>query len=373
MSEDNEALDRPAVVYLFGAGATHGSAMAGGTSHGTLMSDLTTEVADNVRSLVSEGRYADHRGLVGLVNSLVDDETDIEQLITFLANSPSARHREFAEDLREAFENTLRSRLKAIDDELDETPVGLYTKLFDMYEIPEFPEILRGCLTINYDLYIEKAVGRFPDKSIDFGITVGERPDAGSRIELLKLHGSFDWEHTWPIKREQMHEIDNPLWIPPGIHKTKEEYPFDVLWGRARELLDCDILRIVGCNLGPNDWDLMSLLFTTRHVRESPKPYRIEVIDSPEKADELKEKFPYLEIRTLLDVEEISDQLISEYGPTDTDSIVDLDNEERTELMDRIGDHNWFRLWLTYKIEGMYQELGSVETRLGAAESLLEG
>jgi hypothetical protein len=69
------------------------------------------------------------------------------------------------------------------------------------------------------------------------------------------------------------------LWIPPSIEKVKDRYPFNLLWGKAFELLlNCDVLRIVGCNLSQNDWGLISLLFNTQ--LEPGGVYEIELIRS---------------------------------------------------------------------------------------------
>src|SRR5207249_3124295 len=126
---------------------------------------------------------------------------------------------------------------------------------------PRFNEELGGILTINYDEYIEQAIQSFQDQSVDFGIDVRGNERKRNSIRLLKLHGSFGWEDAWPIVVKG--GATKLCWIPPGIQKARDRYPFDVLWGLAREMLDCDVLRIVGCRLSPNDWDLISLLFST--------------------------------------------------------------------------------------------------------------
>ena len=162
--------------------------------------------------------------------------------------------------------------------------------------------------------------------------------------------------------------------IPPGIQKAKERYPFNVLWGLARELLDCEILRVVGCKLGPNDWDLISLIFATRLTTSRNRPYTIEVINSPLHAEDLKKTFPYLDVRSILEVEYIVEQLVSDYLGGSPRPYVTLAPEEKELAMDVAGrGKNWFRVWLKQQAEALLVELGSVATPLGAFEKVLEG
>jgi hypothetical protein len=237
-----------------------------------------------------------------------------------------------------------------------------------MYEIEGFDEILSGCLTLNYDEYIEQAVVEL-DRGVDFGIQVppvdGDRP-----VPVIKLHGSFSWEDVWPI---QPQATDRSLWIPPGIQKAKERYPFNMLWGRAREVLDCDVVRVIGCALGPNDWDLVSLLFSTRHVHASGKAYKIEIIDAPRQAESIKNRFPYLEVASILEVEPIGSQLIAELTGKGPKRFVELGDAERKRLVEETEPRNWFQLWLKHKAEALFAERGSVVTAKGLFHRFLEG
>ena len=45
----------------------------------------------------------------------------------------------------------------------------------------------------------------------------------------------------------------------------------DLIWDKARELLDCDVLRIIGSSLSMNDWELVSLVHTTQKLRKSKR------------------------------------------------------------------------------------------------------
>ena len=142
------------VVYLIGAGGSHASIQAVGSSRSILMRDLTIRLASAVRRLVtSEDTY---RPLANVVNEIIDD-ADFEHVITFFDESPSALHRDFANQLRRIFEAVLIEQLSQIEQELGTARVALYSALLDMYNVTGINEHLQAILTLNYDNYIEGA------------------------------------------------------------------------------------------------------------------------------------------------------------------------------------------------------------------------
>ena len=162
------------------------------------------------------------------------------------------------------------------------------------------------------------------------------------------------------------------MWIPPGIQKAKQAYPFNVLWGAARELLACDVLRVVGCRLGPNDWDLISLLFSMRHAGIGHRPH-IEVIDSPGHAIALKEAYPYLQILSILEVEPIGRVIINELTSKVIQPFEAFDTNEQEEILEIVGrERNWFDLWLTTMVEYHSTEIGDLSTPTGFVEKFME-
>jgi len=367
----NTISKRERVIYLFGAGASHASAKSVNSAYGILMTDLRQELADRLHTIVETNTDFKGKGsLQTLVNDVLSDEhVDFEHAITFLDESPSQLHKQFAAAMRESFEEVLRHRLSQIQTDLGGTPDRLYAALLDMYEVPGLPEELGGCLTINYDSYLEHAIARFPHLGLDVGIHIHQTSAPKVGIRLLKLHGSFDWEDAWPVARKG----GETLWIPPGIQKGKERYPFNVLWGLARELLDCDVLRIVGCRLGANDWDLISLLFATLHTSAHKGPYRIEIIDAPTQARRLQRDFPYLGVLSLLEIEPIGSQLIAEVTGGPPRTFATLTDSEQIAVLEKASDNrNWFLLWLKHKAEITFKDIGSVTTKLGAFETLLK-
>ena len=367
--------DKANVVYLIGAGASHASVKSGGGSRGILMDDLKLPLAKAVQKLVScpGSQYSE---LGSFANDIVDDDVDVEQLITFLDESPAVIYRSFANELRYIFARILQDRLTAVEDELKDDRYSLYTVLLDMYSLEGCPEVLKGILSINYDEYVEAAAATVYGRPVDYGLAVSDPPDGPPCFRLLKLHGSFNWTDVWPV------EVDKPtarppLWIPPGIQKSKRRYPFSILWGLARELLDCDVLRIVGCRLSANDWDLISLLFSTRHARGGDQePYSIEVVDCPTRAFRLQEDYPYLGVRSLFEMTDynIGTSFIRSLLGMSSEIFSDLTDEQQEDARTRhYPSHNWFRLWLKEMAEALVQESGidSTFTRSGEFDNFL--
>jgi len=355
-----EASSEKRVVYLFGAGATQACVAHSGSNRSLLMAALRSPIAEKARESVGE-----HSGVRRLANEVLDDETDVEHLLTFLDESQSQAYRDFAEKLREAFSSVLRDGLLEVQSDASPNHSGLYAALIDMHEIPGIGERLKGFLTLNYDIFLEHAILERHNLSVDYGITIdGQALLERRALPVLKLHGSFGWAHSWPIRIITLDSQD-AFWIPPGIRKPKSEYPFNVIWGRARELLDCDILRIVGCNLGPNDWDLISLLFTTKHLHASSPPYDIEIISPLATARKISTLFPYLKIKSLVDLPLIGDQILSEALTIGREEYDNLTSEQRPDTDSSVDERvkNPFAYWLRQKGEVMLREVGRIDTR----------
>jgi hypothetical protein len=361
------------VAYLLGAGATQGAVQFAGSAARLVMPGLIDRLLDRTRDAYDKD-FTDHAGLRDLVNDVVDARTDFEHLLTFLADTPSKRYQEFAERLKLVFSTVLREALADARTELGNHRSGLYAALLDMHEVVDSGEHLVGFLTLNYDDFLERAIEQGLGRTVDYGVQLEQSisPHERAPIPVLKLHGSFSWHPTWPL--EVADESDAGLWIPPGIRKAKGEYPFNAIWGRARELLDCDVVRIIGCNLGSNDWDLVSLLFTTMHGRESARPYEVEVIGWPDDAAKMSEAFPYLDVRSLLELREVGEQFIAELLGTDPTPFADLEERDRHRAIEaaRTKVTNPFQHWLRLKGELMYRDMDSIETDLALFKTFVE-
>ncbi|HLE17226.1 MAG TPA: hypothetical protein VI728_02965, partial [Syntrophales bacterium] len=102
---------------------------------------------------------------------------------------------------------------------------------------------------------------------------------------LIHLHGAFNFRKDKPIKvlrltsKTKYHQ--NMLWIPPTILKESKDYPFNKMMGLSYELISkCDVLRIIGCSLSQNDWNLISLIFSAQNNQYFFKSdcFKIELI-----------------------------------------------------------------------------------------------
>ena len=361
------------VVYLLGAGATQGCISFSGSRHNLVMSGLSELISGQLRLKIVE-KYEDHAGIRRLVNEVVvpKPHLDIEQLITFLEDSPATEYREFADDLRDVFSNVLRSRLEEVENEPGSSRSRLYAALVDMHEVAGNEERLQGFLTLNYDVFLERAIVRELGREVDYGIAPSNHGETSRHVTVLKMHGSFGWSRNWPIETNLRHSTG--VWIPPGIKKPKNDYPFNVIWGRARELLDCDILRIIGCNLGPNDWDLVSLLFSTRHTHVSAPPYSIEVISGFETADRIRQLFPYLDVRWLPQLPRIGDQIVGELlgsEPRPFDNLPEKLQSQATQQAQRTIT-NPFSYWLAQKGEALVTAFGDMSTESGVFQDFTD-
>jgi hypothetical protein len=356
------------VTYLLGAGATHGGALAYGSSVGILMNDLSETLVSETRELVVSN-FRDNSNLTNLANTVIDAATDYEHIITFLDDSVSNLDRQFAQGLREIFSRVLRERLEKISTELEGKQSRAYATLIDLHNVDQFPELLMGFMTLNYDDFLETAIEADLGKSVDFGVRVGPKSELPS-IKVLKLHGSFSWGDEWPVERVR---DGDRLWIAPGIRKKKTDYPFNSIWGKARELLDCDVLRIVGCNLGANDWDLISLLFTTKHLNAKGTRYQVELITDFKTSERVKTQYPYLGATHFIENPLIGPKIIGELlssGPVSFDTLTE---EKRNELGERFDDkiRNPILYWLTQMVEAM--TLGyNVSTEAGFVQSFID-
>ena len=337
------------------------------------MDPLAEEIGNLIRS-----KPRKYGKLERFVNNIIVNEVDLEHIITFLDESPSSMHRQFAEELRHVFAKVLKKELREIKRIIGKDRFALYSALLDMHQIEKCPEILCGILSINYDEYIEAAAKDVYGKAfnVNYGFGIQDMENENPSLLLLKLHGSFNWKDNWPIEPAGR-EPKNPLLIPPGIQKAKSRYPFNVLWGLARDMLDCDVLRIIGCRLSGNDWDLISLLFSTRNIHATKAgPYVIEVIDSPKRALQLQEQYPYLEVRSLFELkdQDIGSHFISEFLGGSPRAFEDLDSIEFEKAFAQCYDGmNWFRMWLQQKAEAFERDPSmSTDTESGQFQKLLQ-
>lgn len=348
--------ERTRVTYLIGAGATHAcNALLNG--EGLLMRDLVPGV---LRRLSERLRAVEYEPLHPFLNQLLEVEDkpiDIEHVISHLASTPTDLHQRAAEQLRECFLAELNKKLEAHGNLATGhfESYSLYKALLEFHNLNEEQEELVGILTLNYDDLIEQAVKAVYGNRPSLGIsTSGSASIAATAtsVTLVKLHGSLDWTSGWPIG---IGKSDTPTWIAPGVYKDKTKYPFQSLWGKGRELLDCNVLRIVGCRLSLNDWDLLSMIFSTHlAVNESgPHRYRIELIDAPTTAEELQALHPLFAITSIFDLD-----LVGEMIKEEASAFVEKLKGDRAPDYESEPNHLDHSFALGHKCQGSSDELG---------------
>lgn len=297
------------VVYLFGAGATIAEA-----SYAGIEQNLTLRA---VSELVVE-KAKDDRDLQRIFGNIATDAIpDIEIYISLLESMRTQRFFDAASKLRSLFCDIIEENLLQDDQPID--PI-LTMALLQMHEVGELKTIeqLRGIVTVNYDSLLDRSFQEV-QKGVNYFIKC-ECKSGGYHLKddgipLIKLHGSFNWKSGFPstlIDESQARDRKEMLWIPPGIEKERELYPFNMLWGKAFELLDCEKLRVVGCSLSQNDWGLISLLFKTQLRMD--KPFEIQLINSHDAGVYIRERNGFLaNVKILGELPDCQD--FADFGP----------------------------------------------------------
>jgi len=316
--------DAKRVVYLFGAGATHAEILLSDFDYPLLMKDISKRVfEEQIEGKKIKKEFFPHAEAENL---------NIEHILSlFEASLNVKKYSDYINKLRELFQKDILVGVRRKKDYLNPKLTKTLLALHNCEKI-EQKEKLSGIVTLNYDSLLDIACSETYG-GINYGIEwVSEfygKID-NDAPPLLKMHGSFNWKIQYPIvvsEDEKFLNECNSYWIPPTTYKRIENYPFNYLWGRAFELLDCDILRVIGCSFDQNDWGLLNLLFKSQN--EQKNAYRIELIDRINFAKEIRERYGFL--KKLTSINDIMD-----LGISDTDVI---------------PDDNYYYFWLKKKLE----------------------
>jgi hypothetical protein len=287
----------PKVVYLFGAGATHAELMNLHPDEvtearflaksGLLMASVSKRVcetakrngifSERIQTLLSAAGLSNVELFISLIkNNQIESEDTIKRLEGLLKKDISSR-------LRAPIRNKFY----------------LHKSLIELHKKSD-SECLLGFISLNYDNILDEAYKELYEKVPDYCLS----SVAPEEIPLLKLHGGFDLEyrnHKLPI-------------LTPGINKNYLQLPYNFIWGRALEILiECDILRVIGCSLSQNDTGLIDLLFKA-HL-ERGKPFEIQMITFDPQNSTVREQYDFFPgIRRAFDIEGgiISDPTIDE-------------------------------------------------------------
>ncbi|MFA6979349.1 MAG: SIR2 family protein [Ignavibacteriaceae bacterium] len=301
------------IVYLFGSGASHAVINSIDSNKQLLTSDIRQKIAEKGKDIKLTGMPAN------IWNELMDPSVDIEHLISILDTN---YHYKSTQKIREYYHDAIISLSRDVLENIEkpisnrnEKPVfdpNLYSILIDSHSIKDIREKVICLLTLNYEDILEKALKAHLNIDADYLIEKSTK-NSKKRIPVLKLHGSFNWKNTRPIKVKKAHEMTSgeALWIPPGIDKKKETYPFNVLWGKAFEyLMECNTLRVVGCSLSRNDWGLIPMIYTAMRLSEKINFFEIEIIDFIDVGEKVKKDYPYLRIKSIAEIEEFKKYLV---------------------------------------------------------------
>ena len=325
------------IVYVMGAGATQAEvSFRGGEPLNLLMRDNTKLGEGIATRIMKKSRLKKPLG--------IEDEVDIEKLISLLWSTGNKKDRDNAIKLRELYyKEIVEGRNQA--DVLNKP--ALASCLLDMHKNVLFDgkiEALSGVISLNHDNLFHVA-----SQEIHGGLNLGfhfHSTDYTKNEEIpsvIQLHGCFGWINEHPIRVKHLaldgSDSNNLLWIPPTILKESKEYPFNKLSGLSYELLAnrCDVLRIVGCSLSQNDWNLISLIFISQHKQfiTTGNCYNIELIVDHQNGETVKKEYSYL--HNVIPIGYLTDGDFSDYLHED-------DNPDHTEL------DNPFVYWLKKKV-----------------------
>lgn len=358
--------DSKLIVYLFGAGATQAEISLENNTIRLLMNDVREGILNKI---VSD--HGTKKAYPGLINELSNDSLDVEHLITLYEASGNDDHSKIARHLRRLFREEIQGKLHGLGPDFSPK---LYPALIDMHSVTGLNEKIAGVLTLNYEDLLEKGVQKIKD-GVDYYIKMNIdhsflKINEKSEFPVLKLHGSFNWKNQFPVTLTNDDKMVNPedvLWIPPGVEKRSERYPFSILWGRAREILDCDILRVIGCSLNRNDWQLVSLLYATQKLNASGKEYLIELINPSHTCSEIQKYYSYLSFRPISDILEVRNYIIESYG-------VKTERKKSEAVGEYLSNKqlNIFDVWLRSKGEYLQKTGISIATRTGTFENYIK-
>jgi len=337
------------IVYLLGAGATHAVISSIYSDRGL----LTSNIRDKISSEYDLSDIDD-----SIANELVSEKVDIEHLISVVE---SQYNYSTAQNLKSLYRRAINDLSK---DFMESPPLNLYTSLIDIYNISDLNEELLALITLNYEDLLERTIIKHFHKKVNYLVqTISEPLDSTSSenyYQVLKLHGSFNWLNERPIKIAPSYNISDQkaLWIPPGVEKRKDNYPFNYLWGYAKELfLKTDKIRIIGCSLSRNDWGLIPLLYTAQRFKSGENKLTIEIIDYPKTIERVVDNYPYLDIIGIEDITEFK-KYYSKFFASDTEE--NIKEEMKANLL--YDKSNIFKMWLEAKAESLLDKGYSIKT-----------
>src|SRR6266853_861479 len=307
---------RMRVVYLFGAGATHAelaNICEDRISDAGFLEKNSLLLA-SVSKRVCIAAKRDH-DFTPKIRSLLSSTglSNIELFISLLEDNHVPSASDIVQKLKAKLKKDILGRLRHRQERF-----YLHKALFEFHRMNK-EEDLTGVISLNYDGLIDEAYELITGRKPNYCFSQDSSKD--DSIPILKLHGGFDLKY-----REKKLPI-----LAPGVNKNYLELPYSFVWGRALELLlDCDILRIVGCSLSQNDLGIVDLLFKA-HIKRNNPPV-LQIIEFDPENNRIREHFGFFpKVERALEIE---GNLISDVA-----------------IRDPFKSSNPFKIWLKAKIE----------------------
>ncbi len=354
------------ITYFIGSGLTNATASKSAYESELVMGVLFKDTVMNLRNDNDLAKDPISGPLINQLIILSDKSTvpNLEELIDLLESSGQESCIKLSQALSSSFANVLiKHTKKLIKNGLSENMAEI---LLDLHCIEDNSEPLVGIITTNYDPFIEMA---FESIGIDTDLAFETSNFGQGAIPLLKIHGSIDWIQSVPIKRRKWVELGNshiPSWIGPRRLKLGVLYPFNLIWGRARELLaKTDVIRIVGASLLPSDWHIAQLLFRTTVLdSQDGRKKRIEVINSVSESDRICRDYPMLPIKPIYKIDDVMRNCRTELSGTSWNKpLSDVDRDEAKHYVEKIK--NPFDYWVQSKIQMLLNSNKSLHTKSG--------
>lgn len=332
------------VIYLFGAGASESVLKSLNHYSGLLTGDIQNLIAS---------KYSPKGINANIWNEIIKRGNDIEHLISVLESN---HNYSASNKIRKYYRDAIVQISKDIS---ANPPFNLYSVLIDMHiNSKKINEELLCIVTLNYEDILEQTIKSQFGLGVDYVIhSFKDKQENHKKIKVFKLHGSFNWLNTRPVRVKKMTTIkpEDTLWIPPGVDKKKDNYPFNILWGHfSEQLLRCDILRIVGCSLSRNDWGLIPILYTLQKFNENnSKGFRLEIIDYPKTCENIKNNYKYLNVIELTEINEFIYFYKKQFPAANTDEVL---KEIKAKYAD-FDKANPFEDWLYSKVDYLQEKL----------------
>jgi hypothetical protein len=334
------------IIYLFGAGATQAVIKSFDPSRSLMTQDIVNEI----QCLCKHNKPFEDK----IWNELISIK-DIEHFISVLESQQYVGESNM---IRKFYMKALINLVDPISKALSYK--NLYSVLIDLHKnVKGLDEELLCLITLNYEDLLEQTIKKYHDYSVDYSLFLNCNKNPS--INVLKLHGSFNWENARPVKIKTMslRNSKKALWVPPGVDKRKENYPFNLLWGKALEyLMKCDVLRIIGCSLSRNDWSLIPILYTIQKFRTTGSPLEIEIINYPSTYESIKDNYGYLSIKSILEIPEFIGYFKKQLNKSNPSALI-KEIKAKYESKDK---SNPFYDWLDSKIDYLVSQKLDIST-----------